>query len=99
MAAIESLPLDLQRIGRRTTAVLFAGQSLVSAAAIATATVMTIVGEELSGNPAWAGVPFAAVQLAAAPFALVWGVAWDRIGRRNGLTAGLLLGLVGMALG
>ena len=99
MAAIESLPLDLQRIGRRTTAVLFAGQSLVSAAAIATATVMTIVGEELSGNPAWAGVPFAAVQLAAAPFALVWGVAWDRIGRRNGLTAGLLLGVVGMALG
>ena len=29
MAAIESLPLDLQRIGRRTTAVLFAGQSML----------------------------------------------------------------------
>lgn len=96
MTVTEVVPEKIARAGRRTTVILFLGQSLTSAGAIATATVLSILGEQLSGSAAWAGVPSATIQLAAAPFAYVWGVAWDRIGRRSGLVAGLVLGLVGM---
>ena len=96
MPVIEAVPENIARIGRKTTVVLFVAQSLVSAGMIATAAVLTILGEQLSGSTTWAGVPSAAVQLAAAPFAYVWGVAWDRMGRRNGLAVGLVVGLVGM---
>ncbi len=73
-------------------------QSLASAAVIATATVLTIVATDLTGNPSLAGVPSAVIQLSMAVFALIWGTLWDRIGRRNGLTAALLLGLAGAGL-
>ncbi|HEX6305853.1 MAG TPA: MFS transporter [Anaerolineales bacterium] len=96
MPVMQAVPENIARIGRKTTVILFAAQSLVSAGMIATATVLTILGEQLSGSTTWAGVPSAAVQLAAAPFAYVWGVAWDRMGRRNGLAVGLVVGLVGM---
>jgi len=43
-------------IARKITATLFAAHSLGSAAFIVTATVNTIAGAQLSGNPAWAGV-------------------------------------------
>lgn len=100
MATTEITAMDkITRAGQKTTMVLFLAQSLVSAGVIATATIMSIVGEDLTGNPAWAGVPFATVQLAAAPFAYLWGVAWDRTGRRGGLSLSLLIGLVGMVLG
>ena len=96
MSIMEAVPQNIARIGRKTTVILFVAQSLVSAGMIATATVLSILGEQLSGSTTWAGVPSAAVQLAAAPFAYLWGVAWDRIGRRNGLAVGLVVGLVGM---
>lgn len=96
MTVMKTVPENIVRAGRKTTVILFLVGSLTSAGAIATATVLSILGEQLSGSAAWAGVPSAAIQLAAAPFAYVWGVAWDRIGRRNGLMAGLVLGLVGM---
>ena len=73
-------------------------QSLSSAAIIATATVLTIVATDLTGNPSLAGVPSAVIQLSMAVFALIWGSLWDRLGRRNGLTAALLLGLAGAGL-
>ncbi len=73
-------------------------QSLASAAIIASATVLTIVATDLTGNPSLAGVPFAVIQLSMALFALLWGTLWDRLGRRNGLTVALLLGLAGAGL-
>ena len=73
-------------------------QSLASAAVIATGTVLTIVATDLTGNPSLAGVPSAVIQLSMAVFALIWGTLWDRLGRRNGLTAALLLGLAGSGL-
>lgn len=99
MTVMETLPENIARAGRKTTLILFVAQSLISAGVIATATVLSILGEELSGSAAWAGVPSATIQLAAAPFAYVWGVAWDRVGRRNGLSVGLVVGLVGMVVG
>jgi hypothetical protein len=48
---------DYSRIARRITVTLFATQSLVSAAFVVSGTVSAIVGAQLSGNPAWAGVP------------------------------------------
>ena len=99
MLVMEGVPKNIARAGRKTTVILFLAQSLISAGMISTATVLSILGEQLSGSPAWAGVPSATIQLAAAPFAYVWGMAWDRIGRRNGLALGLVMGLVGMVVG
>jgi MFS family permease len=65
---------------------------------IASATVLTIVATDLTGNPSLAGVPSAVIQLSMALSALLWGTLWDRLGRRNGLTAALLLGLAGGGL-
>src|SRR5574341_447183 len=99
MAALEAVSEDIVRAGRKTTIILFVVQSLISAGAVATSTVLSILAEQLSGSAAWAGVPSATIQLAAAPFAYVWGLVWDRIGRRNGLTSGLVLGAVGLIVG
>lgn len=99
ITVLEVVPENIARVGRKTVVILFITQSLTSAGVIATATVLSILGEQLSGSSAWAGVPSATIQLAAAPFAYVWGVMWDRIGRRNGLAAGVVVGLVGMLVG
>ncbi len=87
--------MDLPRIARRTTWTLFAAQSLGSAALIAIATVSAIVAAELTGNSTWAGLPSAALQLAAAFAAFAWGFLMDWIGRRGGLTLGVVLGAGG----
>jgi MFS family permease len=86
--------MDFDRIARKTTWVLFLTQSLGSAGVIAVATVSTIAGAELSGAVALAGVPSAVNQLGAAFSALLWGYLMERWGRRNGLTAGLLVGVL-----
>ena len=99
MTVTEVVPEHIARAGRKTTIILFVVQSMIAAGAIATSIVLSILGEQLSGSAAWAGVPSASIQLGAAPFAYIWGVVWDRIGRRNGLTFGLVLGLVGMGVG
>ncbi len=90
--------MDLTRIARRTTWTLFAAQSLGSAALIAIATVSTIVAAELTGDSTWAGLPSAALQLAAAFSAFAWGFLMDWIGRRNGLSLGVLIGAGGAVL-
>ncbi len=89
---------DLARSRRRILGTLFAMQSLTSAGVIATATVLTIVAADLTGNPSLAGVPSAVIQLSMAFSALLWGQLWDRLGRKNGLTIALLIGLAGAGL-
>ena len=86
------------RIARKITATLFLAQSLGSAGFIAAATITSIVGAELSGQRAWAGMPTAVNLLGAALSAFAWGYAMDRIGRRGSLALGLMLGVVGAGL-
>jgi MFS family permease len=89
---------DYSRIARRITATLFATRSLVSAAFVASGTVSVIVGAQLSGDPAWAGVPTSVMQLGTAFAALAVAATTDRIGRRWGLVLGLAVGVLGMGL-
>jgi MFS family permease len=89
---------DLSKLARRITWVLFANQSLASAGFIASATLNSIIGAKLGGSPSLAGVPAAVYQVGAALAASAWGYAMDRIGRRNGMVAGLLIGVLGNAL-
>ena len=86
---------DYSRIARKITATLFAAQSLVSATFVVSGTVNTIVGTQLSGNPAWAGVPSAVLRLGAALAALAMGANMDRTGRRGGISLGLATGMLG----
>lgn len=60
--------------------------------------VLTIVGTELSGSAELAGVPTAVNLFAASFSAFVWGILWDKTGRRNGLSLGILLGAIGLSL-
>jgi MFS family permease len=88
---------ELSRTARKITLVLFIAQSLASAGFIASATVNSILGAKLGGNP-WAGVPSAVYLVGGALAASAWGVLMDIIGRRNGIGLGLVLGLIGAGL-
>lgn len=89
---------DLIRIARRTTLILFLAQSLASAGFIAAATLNSILGAKLGGGSAWAGVPSAVYLLGGAFAASAWGYLMDRLGRRNGISLGLAIGVVGTGL-
>jgi MFS family permease len=65
---------------------------------IAMATVNAIIGAELSGVVAWAGVPAAVLLGASAIGALFWGFLMERRGRRVGLAIGLGIGVLGSFL-
>src|SRR5262245_65915875 len=84
---------------RRITWILFVAQSIGSAALIANATVNPIVGAELSGNDALAGLPSTLLLLGAASAAQLAGYLMQRVGRRWGLALGFFVGLVGMIVG
>ena len=86
---------SLESIARKITFTLFLSQSVVSAALITTGTVNSIVGAELSGMIALAGLPVTVMLVAAALGALSWGVLIEKIGRRRGLGIGLILGIFG----
>lgn len=90
--------MDFPHLARRITRTLFLAQSLGSAALIAIATVNSIVGAELGGSAALAGLPSAFSLLGSAFAALAWGYAMDRLGRRGGLSLGLALGSASAAL-
>lgn len=89
---------DLSKLARKITWVLFANQSLASAGFIAAATLNSIIGTKLGGSPSYAGVPSAVYLVGAALAASAWGYIMDRIGRRNGMVAGLIVGIIGNAL-
>jgi MFS family permease len=74
---------------------MFLGQSFGSAGSIAGATVGAILGEELSGRTALAGLPGAVYVLGSALAAYPMARFMERTGRRVGLTLGFGLGIVG----
>jgi MFS family permease len=86
------------KIAAKITLVLFVAQSLTSAGFIAAATLNSIIGATLGGSPAWAGVPSAVYQLGGALAASLWGVLMDWLGRRKGISLGLLFGVAGAGL-
>ena len=89
---------DFSRVARKITWVLFANQSLASAGFIAAATINSILGAKLGGSDYWTGVQSAVYLLGAAFAASAWGVVFERIGRRNSMVLGLLIGVVGNSL-
>ena len=89
---------DHDSIARKITMVLFLSQSLSSAGFIAAFTVNALVGVELSGRTAMAGVPGAVYVLGQACGAVVWGFSMERIGRRKGIALGQVIGVVGSAV-
>ena len=90
--------MDYRRVARKITITLFAAQSFGSAGFIAAATINSLVGAKLSGEPAWAGVPSSVYQVGGALAAFGWGYGMDRLGRRGGLTLGLILGVIGAGI-
>jgi MFS family permease len=88
---------SLARAARKITFILFIQQSLASAGFIAAGTLTSIVGAKLSHDVHWAGVPTAVYLLAGAFSAFAWGYVMDAIGRRNALTLGLFIGVIGSA--
>ena len=90
--------MDFPRLARKITLTLFLAMSLGSAGFIVAATVNTIVGAEISGNPAWAGLPAAMFTLGSAVSAFLLGFAMERFGRRLGMVIGMVLGLFGTIL-
>src|SRR3990172_7200795 len=79
----------------RLTWLLFFGRSLSSAAFIAGATIGSILGAELSGRPALAGLPGALYLLGAALTAYPAARFMERTGRRAGLSLGFVFGMIG----
>jgi MFS family permease len=90
--------MDLPRLARKIAVTLFITMSLGSAGLIASGTVNPIVGADISGNPAWAGVPSSVLTLGTAIAAVFLGFVMDRAGRRLGMLIGIALGVVGAGL-
>jgi MFS family permease len=89
---------DYDRIARKITFVLFLSQGLSSAGFIAAFTVNALVGVDLSGKQAMAGVPGGLYVAGQACGAMVWGFTMERIGRRLGLALGQVIGVVGSVI-
>lgn len=88
-------PAALTRASRHVSRTLLVVQSLGSAGTISAATIATIVGAELSGRTSFSGMPSSVTQLGVAVSALLWSLLSERIGRRGGLTFGVLTGALG----
>ncbi|MEP7136015.1 MAG: MFS transporter [Chloroflexota bacterium] len=89
---------DYKRIALKITTILFITQSLASAGFIAAAAINPILGEKLAGSRALATLPTALYLLSGALSASAWGYMMDRIGRRNAITLGLVIGVLGNGL-
>jgi MFS family permease len=90
--------MDLSRLARKTAITLFVTMSLGSAGLIASGTVNPIVGADISGEPAWAGLPSAGLTLGTAIAAFSLGQIMGTFGRRAGMLIGLIIGLLGAGL-
>ncbi len=90
--------MDFNRIARKITTVLFLSQSLSSAGFIAAFTVNSLIGVDLTGQRAMAGVPGGLYVAGQACGAIVWGYGMERIGRRWSIALGQLLGAMGSAI-
>ncbi|MBF0530005.1 MAG: MFS transporter [Deltaproteobacteria bacterium] len=89
---------DYDRIARKITIVLFLSQSLSSAGFIAAFTVNALVGIDLTGQQAMAGVPGAIYTVGQACGAVVWGFSMEKIGRRWGIALGQVFGVMGSVI-
>jgi MFS family permease len=89
---------DLKRVAVKITTILFIAQSLASAGFIAAAAINPILGAKLASDRSLATLPTAVYLLSGALSASAWGYLMDRIGRRNGITLGLLIGVLGNIL-
>ncbi len=90
--------VDFIKPARKITWVLFANQSLTSAAFVAASTINSILGAKLGGSASYAGVPSAVYLLGGAFAASAWGYLMERMGRRNSIVLGLLIGALGSAV-
>lgn len=88
----------MERQARRITRTLLAAQAAGSAAFIAVAAVTSIVGVDLGGHAALAGLPAAVYLIGSALSAPGWSALGELRGRRAGLTLGLAAGVAGGAL-
>ena len=86
---------EREALRRRTVGVLFAGVALGSTGHIAAVTVTSIVALELGGDRTLAGLPAAVVVFGAAVGATILGWVMGRWGRRPGIAAGYLVGVLG----
>ncbi len=89
---------DFSKLARKITWVLFIAQSLASAGFIAAATINPILGAKLAADRSLATLPTAVYLLSGALSASAWGYLMDRIGRRNGIVMGLVIGVLGNIL-
>ena len=89
---------DFDRVARKITIVLFLSQSLSSAGFIAAFTVNALVGVDLSGQRAMAGVPGGLYVVGQACGAMVWGFSMERTGRRGSIALGQLIGAIGSVI-
>ena len=82
----------------RITGAFFFAQAFYSAAGIASFTVASIIGAQLSGSAVFAGVPAAMLYVGRAASAYPIGIVMDRVGRRPAIAAAYLTGAVGGTL-
>jgi len=89
---------DFSKLARKITWVLFITQSLASAGFIAAAAINPILGAKLASARSLATLPTAVYLLSGALSASAWGFIMDRVGRRNAIAVGLLIGVLGNVL-
>jgi MFS family permease len=89
---------ELASIQRRTTWLLFASQIFGSGATAASLAVATILAASILESSTWAGLPNSVRTLGAALFSVPLSAFMAQYGRRNGLSLGYAIGVVGAAL-
>ena len=83
---------------KRIAVVLFITQGLFSGAFILALTLLSPVAVDLSGSDSAAGVPGTILTFSRAGIAFPLGLMLDRIGRRNSLSLGYMVSIVGAAV-